>query len=108
MLEKYLVQTCEKLVTTFSKRGDKVLSSAVLLSCRFREIDKFNRANHQDYADADAMLWLALNASVAEGDIIRFDGAYYQIEKINKARKLGSDTVEFIKCELTRTQVDIS
>lgn len=108
MLESYLVQTCEKVIPTRSRYGDYILNTVATLSCRFRFIVTERRASHQEVQNADAMVWFAPDTSIAIGDLLRFDGQYYQVERLNKARKLGSTQVEFLKCDVKITDIAIS
>lgn len=108
MLENYLVQTCYLVTTSRDEYGDYINGATTALSCRFREINTIRRVSNQELNDSDAMLWLAPDAAVAKGNIILFESVYYQIERITKSRKLGSASVEFIKCDLKITEVGVS
>jgi len=108
MLENYLVQTCYKVTTTRNSFGDYINSSNTAIKCRFRYIDSINRSAGQELNSTDAMLWVASDSGIVKGDLILFDSLYYQVEKINKARRLGEDAVQFIKCDLKINQVAVS
>lgn len=108
MLERYLVQTCEIVTTIRSEWGDYVLQDTIEEPCRFRVITTTRRETHRETDDSDAMIWLASDSSVDIRSIVKFDGIYYQIERINKARKLGGNTIEFIKCDLKIIDLAIS
>lgn len=100
MLEEYLVQECELITITKNRWGDFVESSSGSLDCRFREITLAERSVHGEVLDADAQIWLEPASGVAVGNVIRFDGVDYEIDRINKARRLGESEVQFIKCDL--------
>ena len=108
MLEEYLVQTCYIVTTTRNTYGDYVLSSTTQEACRFRYITTTRRESHNEVDDSDAMIWLIPSTVARVRSIIKFEDVYYQVERINKARKLGSDTVEFVKCDLKIVDLAIS
>ena len=109
ILGKYLVQTCYKVSLVRNEYGDRLKTGTdMALSCRFREKTTIRRESQGEIYDADAMLWLEPNTDIVQGDIILFDGVYYQIERINKARKLGSLITEFLKCDLKIEDIGVS
>lgn len=108
MLEEYFVQTCYIITMVRNEYGDYVKSSSVEEGCRFREISVLRRVSHGDVSDSDALIHLALDSSVTKDKFILFDGVYYQIERIVNARILGESEVQFIKCELKITDINIS
>lgn len=110
MLEKYLVQTCKILNNV---KRDEFASyiddnTGVNESCRFRYINTIRRENHAEVSDSDAMLWLKYGTVAINGSIVLFEGVYYQIERLNRARKLGRSNVEFVKCDLKVIRVIVS
>lgn len=108
MLEGYLVQTCKLVAPTRDEYGDYIDGTGTELPCRFREINTIVRGTRNELNDSDAMIWFAPGAPVAKGNIILFEGVNYQIERINKARRLGESEVQFIKCDLKVTDIGIS
>lgn len=109
MLESYLVQTCRKITPVRNNFGDYLYDGTYEeLSCRFRHIMGVERGNNQELTDTDAMAWFANGSGVGKGDILYFDGQYFQVQRVNFARKLGSNNIEFIKCDLKITEVGIS
>lgn len=108
MLEGYLVQTCKLVSPTRDEYGDYIEGVGVELACRFRYINTITRGTRNETNDSDAMVWFAPTASVAVGNIILFEGVHYQIERLNKARRLGESEVQFIKCDLKVTDIGIS
>lgn len=108
LLDKYLVQSCSIVQTSRNSYGDYIYQILVSEPCRLREISTIRRNAHQEVNDSDAMLWLSPTTAAVKGSIILFDGVYYQIERIIKARKLDDATVHFVKCELKITDIAIS
>lgn len=95
-----LVDECELINDMQNFDGDHIYVSDSVLACRFREITTLRQTPNQELTESDAMLWLEPSANVSKGSIILYDDMYYQIEKITKARRLGSTEVLFLKCEL--------
>lgn len=108
MLEEYLVQSCQIITPTINEFGGYDTNSSVTESCRFREIPTVRTGSYAQISDADSMLWLGASSSVTEDKLILFDSKYYRIEKLTKARRLGETSIQFIKCELTRLNLDFS
>ena len=108
MLERYLVQEGKLITPTRNKYGDYEDESSEVVACRFRYITTLRRATHQEIRDADAMVWFAPDTTVSIGQPFYFEGVYFQIERINKARRLGGSDVQFIKCDLKITKNEIS
>lgn len=108
MLDDYLVQTCKLVSPSRDEYGDYIDGEGTELACRFREINTIQRGTHRETNDSDAMIWFAAGAAVQKGNIILFEGVNYQIERINKARRLGETDVQFIKCDLKVTDIGIS
>lgn len=108
MLEDYLVQTCYIVTPSRNKYGDFTVSTRVLENCRFREITTLRRVPQQEVNDTDAQLWLAPDTTATREKLVLFDGIYYQIERINKARRLGETEVQFVKCDLKVTDINVS
>lgn len=102
MLTHILAQSCDIVTITRNKYGDEVFASAATIACRFREITQFDRLGNRQELNSDAMLWVEPSADVEHGTIIRFDGEYYQVEEIVKARRLAGNAVYFKKCLLQK------
>ncbi len=108
MLEEYLVDECKLVSPTRNEYGDYQDTASTVLKCRFREISTMRRTMNQEISDADAQIWFTSSSGVHVGNIILFDGTYYQIERLTKARRLGETEVQFIKCDLKITDIGIS
>ncbi len=108
MLDGYLVDSCEKVSTTRDDFGQEITGVTETLACRWRDITTVRRGANMDTTDADSMVWFAAGANVSKGDILLFEGTYYQIDKLTKAKRLGETTPQFIKCEVNVTTIGIS
>lgn len=105
-----MVDDCEKVVRTIGKHGEFVESSTIALKCRIRSIPREDKGTNKFSANADSLIHLPYDAPVTLGDIIRFDGIDYRIERFIPATRLGNKTSnpEFLKAELTVTKTTSS
>lgn len=101
VISHILNQTCSIVTSTVNRYGDYVMSSQTQYPCRFREITSLDRNINREDLDADAMIWLEPTVPVEEGTIILYDGEYYRVEEITKARRFSEDVV-FQKCLLEK------
>jgi len=108
MLEHYLNQTAQKVSTTRDKFGDYLQTSLTEVSCRFRYIRNLRRETNREISDSDALMWFAPTHEVSIGDHYLYEGVYYQVDRVLKARKLDNATVHFIKCEVTVYPLGVS
>lgn len=108
MLDSYFVQQCEVIATTRNDFGDEVKGATTTLNCRWRDITQIRRGSHQDTSDADALVHFAPDTAVERGSILKYNDEYYQVEQITYARRLGEDTIQFIKCQCTITNLAAS
>lgn len=108
ILTKYLVQECQRVNFTDDDFGQRRMTTTDTLKCRWRDIPRRERTAQMDYDDADSMVWLEPTITVKQGDILMFEGATYEIRRINRARKLGKTKVEFLKIDTKRTNIGIS
>lgn len=108
MLESYLVDQCTKVETTRDEYGQEITGTTATLSCRWRDITSVRRGAHMETSEADGQVWFAPTADVSKGTILQFEGDYYQVEKITRAKRLGETTPQFLKCEVVRTTIGIS
>jgi hypothetical protein len=103
MLTNRFVQSCTIVKKQYNEYSDPIYSSGVTEYCRLRKISKTDRVSHgveDSFDDSDAVLWLKPNTSAKVGDVVIYESETYEIDKFNEARKLGSNTIEFIKCGL--------
>lgn len=108
MLENYFIQSCEVIATTRNDFGDEVEGVTETLACRWRDITQVRRGSHEDTSDADALVHFAPDTTVVRGSILKYNGEYYQVEQITYARRLGEETVQFVKCQCTITNLGVS
>lgn len=109
MLSQHFVQTCRKITPVRNAFGDYLYNGDYeTINCRFRYSMGVQRGTNQEVVDTDAMVWFEPNEDISKGDILYYDGQYFQIEKIMYARRLGSEVVEFKKCNLKITEVGVS
>lgn len=111
MINHILVQSCDIVTITRNKFSDYVATAYTPIACRWREMRAIRRGNHAELSVTDRdfkQVWFAAGAAVAPGTILRFEGIFYEITELLKARRLGSNTVQFIKCEVKVTDVGIS
>ena len=108
MLENYFVDNCELIQTSRNDFGDEIEGVTAVLPCRWRDITQIRRGTHEDVSDADALVHLPPTAPVHRGAIIKYNGEYYQVEQITLARRLGEMEVQFIKCQMTFTNLGLS
>lgn len=108
MLDGYLVDSCELITTGRNDYGDEIEGVTQTLACRWRDITLVRRGNHEDTSDASSLVHFAPDAPVERGSILKYNGEYYQVQKITFARRLGEMTVQFIKCEVIVTNLGVS
>ena len=95
-----LVDSITKMNYSRNADGDIVNSTSEGVSCLFREMNELSYGNNRESLDADAVVWFERDASVGLGDIYIYDGEYYRVNEIIKARRMGDK--QFIKCGLVR------
>lgn len=109
MLSQHFVQTCRKITPVRNSFGDYLYNGDYeTINCRFRHIMSVQRGANQEITDTDAMLWVSPSTEIVHGDIIFYDGQYFQVQRVTNARRLGSEVIEFKKCELKITEVGVS
>lgn len=99
--------TCSIIVQAVDEFSQYIEVSRTSSICWFREITLTSDTTHQRATDADALIWLPVDAPVEVGTLIEFDGGRYMIDRYIKARRLGEEP-QFIKGELTRVVWNIS
>lgn len=101
MLEQYYNQYINIVPTVRNAYGDIIIDYSqeiISIGCRFRVITNIQRSNNREELHSEqAMIWLPPNAPVVQNTIIYYENQYWQITKLNEARRLGSTTVEFLK-----------
>lgn len=109
MFERYFVQKAIKLATKRSVYGDIVIDPAGAKKTyyvRFRVIQTAIHVNNREERRSDeAMIWFKPDADISQNDILLCEGQYWEIVKINEARRGHHTNVEFLKCWVSSHQV---
>lgn len=103
MLDGYFVQTVTKIVSKRNAYGDIVAAGGtVKINCRFRFIGEMDQINNREEQRGNlAMVWFPPSTDINFNDVILYQGVHYKITRRTDARRLGSTTVEFIKCTVS-------
>lgn len=101
MIDHVRNQTAYIVNTTTDKHGDQKQSSLTTIKVRFRYFTDIDRQQNREAITADAMIWLASDANVSEGSIIKVDDKYWRINTLVKARKMDEE-VQFLKAFVER------
>jgi hypothetical protein len=102
MISHWLIDECTFFTTTRNEYGDIVYGSPVVRKCRVREINDITRAEYREQLDADLMIWFAGTENVKINDVFIYQGDYYRIDEINKARKGFQTNIEFLRCLVSK------
>lgn len=94
--------TAYRVSYTTNAYGDRTVGTETALPCHFREITEAVTGVSNETTQSDAMAWFMPDSGVDKHDIIKFDGVYYRVERVTKARRLRDETVLFIKTELLK------
>lgn len=108
MLAHAMVDECELIGVEQDDFGDMVQESTETLPCRWRNITLVRRGSHQDGSDSDSLVHFQPDAPVYRGAILKYQGEYYKVDAITYAKKIASNTVEFIKCGVSITNLGVS
>lgn len=103
-LDNKLVQTAYLITATRNKYGDIEFGAQTELACLYRDISllDINVVNREE-VDVDGIFWFKADSGVEQGSVILFEGVYYRVERIVKARRRVADnSLQFIKCEVLR------
>lgn len=100
-LKPPMLHTAYKVTVTRNAYGDYLSSGTTALSCHFRYITEVVTENNQQI-QSDAQGWFEAGSGVEKGDIIKFEGEHYRVERVTQARRLRETTVQFIKTELLK------
>lgn len=96
-----MIQTAYKVAKTRNEYGDYTATSETALACHFRYITEQVTENNEQI-NSDAMAWFEPDSGVDRKDIIKFEGEYFRVERVIKARRLREPGVQFIKVELLK------
>ena len=97
-----MLYTAYKVNATRNAYGDFVAAGETSLPCHFRYITQAVLGENNETVSSDALAWFEPDSGIVRGDILKIDNEHFQVERITKARRLHSPTVQFIKVELRR------
>lgn len=103
-LDRLLVETATKVVTTQNEYGDIQYGSTSSSACLYRDMSTLNQSVNREGVTIDGILWFGASEAVARGDIYYHpDEGYLRIRRVIKAKRLVMDNSrQFIKCEVTK------
>lgn len=95
-----LVETAQKVVTTYNEYNDIQYGATTTTNCLYRDISSFAENANREEVQLDGILWFDSTETVARGDIYYHPSeGYLQIVNITRAKTLVTDdTLQFIKC----------
>ena len=97
-----MLHVAYKVVTTRNAYGDYIASGETPYRCHFRYITEQVTSTNTETIQSDAMAWFDPTADIDRGDIIKFEGEHFRVERVTKARRLRETDVQFIKVELLK------
>ena len=100
MLNQNFTTKAYKITTGANGFGERTILTSPEIYIRFREILGTERSNKMEAPNCDAMAWAKPGDNLNKNDIIKVNDVCYKVEKATYAKKLGSEIVQFIKCEL--------
>lgn len=108
MLDDYFVHDCTITKQVYDEYSDLRDTGSFTSKCWFREISSLERSQNREVETSDAMAWFKPSEDISEGDLLAVQSQNYRIMQIVKARKLGRQNVEFLKCFLERSEATVS
>lgn len=108
MLENRMVFPCTIYPQATDEYNDVRQINPIGTKCWFRDGRTLTAANFQELEGSDAMAWFPADSTITKGDTVIVDGYAYQISHVIKARRLGSDAVQFVKTWLNRFEGFVS
>lgn len=97
-----MFHTAYKVTSSRNAYGDYIASGETSLKCHFRVINGLVAGDNNEEIQSDAMAWFEPDSGVVKGDIIKFEGTHYRVERLTEARRLRNPAILFIKCELLK------
>lgn len=103
-LDRFLVETASKVVTTINQDGDVNYGATSSSPCLYRDITTLNQIQNRNEVTIDGLLWFGADETVVRGDVYYHpDEGYLRIERIIRAKRLVADNARgFIKCEVKK------
>jgi len=108
MLYQNFTQVAYKITTTRNEFGERIETSEAEFRCLFKQIDGYDRNNKMEFANCDSMIWAGPGDGLTEGTLVKIDDTLYLIDKVTKAKRIGSTIAQFVKCGLIRQAESIS
>lgn len=97
-----MTHTAKKYARTRNAYGDYTANTYTQMPCHFRYINEVVTSVPNETFQSDAMAWFEPDADVQEQDLLYIDNTFFRVEKLIRARKLRSNSVQFIKCWLQK------
>ena len=97
-----MFHTAYKVTSSRNAYGDYTASGETSLKCHFRVINTLVTSTDNEQVQSDAMAWFEPDSGVVKGDIIKFEGTHYRVERLTEARRLRNPSILFIKTELLK------
>lgn len=103
-LDRFLVETAQKVTTSVDANGDIQYGSTAPVACLYRDISSLSHNQNRNDVLIDGLLWFKADQAVEKKDVFyHADEGYLQITRIVKAKRLVADnTRQFIKCEVIK------
>jgi len=96
MIDHLRNQTGYIVNTTTDKHGDQKQSSLTAVQIRFRYQTSISTQPNREAIESDAIIWLAKDASVEEGTIIKYEDDYWRVKTLVKAMR-NDGVTQFLK-----------
>lgn len=96
-----MLHTAYKVSSSRDAYGNFVADGETTLICHWRDITEVI-TDMNETVRSDAMAWFEPDSGVDKNDIIKFEGSYYRVDLVVKARRLRQAPVQFIKVQLSR------
>lgn len=97
-----MLHTAYKVTLTRNGYGDLTGTVLTAMPCHFRYITEQVTGSPNEVVNSDAMAWFEPDSGIDRKDIIKFDGEYFRVERVTKARRLRDPSVQFLKVELLK------
>lgn len=97
-----MFHTAYKVTSSRNAYGDYTSSGETTLKCHFRVINGLVTGGANEEIQSDALAWFEPDSGVVKGDIIKFEGTHYRVERLTEARRLRNTSILFIKTDLLK------
>jgi len=107
ILTHILSEECELLTTSKTKYGDQEQTATTTVSCRFRYITNVDKNLNAEAINSDATIWLDVDTDASEGQIVKYGGKYWRIDRLIKAHRFTSEIL-FTKAFVQRHDISVA